>query len=99
MCQPEMTLQVPVAASNTVPAAQLTLASLWPVQAAVAAKFQIESQVLDSTLRIQTADAHRLISGLVDAFGDAIERVSLSHPSLEDVYIQKTGHQFWAEKG
>lgn len=77
---------------------QLTCADPDALQTAVAEKFGLESQVLERTLRIQTADAHQLIGGLVDAFGDRIEKVTLSHPSLEDVYILKTGHRFWAEK-
>ena len=64
----------------------------------VRAKFDVETLVLDRTLRIQAANAHRLVGDLVDAFGTRIDAVSLSHPSLEDVYIQKTGHRFWAEE-
>lgn len=77
---------------------QLTCDNPEALQSDLVSKFQLESQVLDRTLRIQTADAHKLIGSLVDAFGDRIDKVSLSHPSLEDVYILKTGHRFWAEK-
>jgi ABC-2 type transport system ATP-binding protein len=77
---------------------QLTCDNPDALQSDLVSKFQLESQVLDRTLRIQTADAHKLIGPLVDAFGDRIDKVSLSHPSLEDVYILKTGHRFWAEK-
>lgn len=77
---------------------QLTCADPIALQSDLASRFQLESQVLDRTLRIQTSDAHQLIGGIVDTFGDRIEKVSLSHPSLEDVYIQKTGHRFWTEK-
>ncbi len=56
-----------------------------------------EPVVLDRSLRLQAKDAHRLVGDLVDAFGDRIRRVSLSHPSLEDVYTQKTGHSFWKD--
>ncbi|MCA8955578.1 MAG: ABC transporter ATP-binding protein [Planctomycetes bacterium] len=63
---------------------------------AVKARFGVETKVLEHTLRIRAADAHRLIGDLVDAFGDQIDAVTLSHPTLEDVYIEKTGHRFWA---
>ena len=53
--------------------------------------------VLDHSLRLQVENAHRLVADLVDAFGDRVRRLLLSHPSLEDVYIQKTGHRFWVE--
>ncbi len=62
-------------------------------------RFGLSTQpvVLDKSLRLQAEDPHRLVGDLVDAFGDRIRRVALSHPSLEDVYIQKTGHAFWTE--
>ncbi len=54
--------------------------------------------ILDSTVRVRVPNAHRVIGDVVEAFGDRIDRVALSHPSLEDVYIQKTGHRFWSEE-
>lgn len=77
---------------------QLTCADPKALQADLASRFELESQVLDRTLRIQTEEAHQLVGGIVEAFGDRIEKVSLSHPSLEDVYILKTGHRYWTEK-
>ena len=56
-----------------------------------------EPVVLDHSLRLQVENAHRLVADLVDTFGDRIRRLALSHPSLEDVYIQKTGHRFWVD--
>ena len=67
------------------------------MQADLKAKFDLEATVLDRTLRVQSAGVHRLMGDLVDAYGDRVERVAFSHPSLEDVYIQKTGHRFWAD--
>ena len=61
-------------------------------------RFDIEGLVLDHSVRIRVDNAHRLVGDLVDALGDRLDRVTLSHPSLEDVYIEKTGHRFWAEK-
>ena len=29
--------------------------------------------------------------------GDKVERLTVSRPSLEDVFIQKTGHRFWSD--
>lgn len=62
-------------------------------------RFALAPLVLDRSLRLRARDAHRLVGDLVDAFGDRIRRISLSHPSLEDVYIQKTGHRFFKEGG
>ena len=34
---------------------------------------------------------------LVDALRDRIETVALGRPTLEDVFIKRTGHRFWSE--
>jgi hypothetical protein len=34
----------------------------------------------------------------VEAFPDLIDAVNLSKPTLEDVFIARTGHQFWEDK-
>ena len=33
----------------------------------------------------------------VEAFPGEIDAVSVSKPTLEDVFIQRTGHRFWSE--
>lgn len=77
---------------------ELSCADPEALQSDLKARFDLDALVLDHTLRIQAENAHRLIGDLVEAFGDRVDRISLSHPSLEDVYIQKTGHRFWSEK-
>jgi len=58
----------------------------------------VQPLVLEHSLRIQRERVHLLVGDLMDAFGDAIGRLSLSPPSLEDVFIQATGHRFWADQ-
>lgn len=65
----------------------------------IAERFGCKAVVLEHSLRIEKNDAHRLVPELVEAFGDEIDRISVSHPSLEDVYIAATGHRFWGESG
>ena len=36
---------------------------------------------------------------LVDAFPARIDSVSIGKPTLEDVFVQLTGHRFWTDKG
>lgn len=57
----------------------------------------VEATVVDGTLRMQSEDMHRFVPALMDRFGDRVQRLTLSRPSLEDVFIQKTGHRFWTE--
>lgn len=76
---------------------ELTCAEPDSIRDELSMRFGVRAQVVDHAVRIQVENAHHLVKDIVDAFGDRIDRVSLSHPSLEDVYIQKTGHRFWRE--
>jgi ABC-2 type transport system ATP-binding protein len=38
------------------------------------------------------------VTDVVEAFPGEIEGVSVAKPSLEDVFIHRTGHRFWTEK-
>lgn len=57
-------------------------------------KFQIKVDQIDQTLRIEREKAHEFIPPLVEAFPGQIRSVSLGKPTLEDVFIQVTGHGF-----
>jgi ABC-2 type transport system ATP-binding protein len=54
-------------------------------------RFAVRVQLIDGSLRIETADGTRLISGLIAAFPDAMETVALHKPTLEDVFLDETG--------
>lgn len=54
----------------------------------------LEAQVVDGHVRLQEAEGHRLIARLVEAFPGRIRAVTLGKPSLEDVFIARTGHRF-----
>lgn len=58
-------------------------------------QFQLESNLVGHQLRIERENGHELIRDLVAAFPNEIESISLGKPTLEDVFIQKTGHRFW----
>jgi ABC-2 type transport system ATP-binding protein len=46
-------------------------------------------------VRLERPQAHVFVTELVEAFPGQIDSVTLSKPTLEDVFIQRTGHQFW----
>ena len=54
--------------------------------------------VLNGTLRVEKQQGHTFIGHVVDAFPDMIDSVSLSRPTLEDVFIARTGHRFWEDQ-
>ena len=49
------------------------------------------------TVRIEREAGHRFVTEVVEAFPGEIESVSVSKPTLEDVFIRRTGHRFWNE--
>lgn len=60
-------------------------------------KFRTASTVLDGKVRMEKKEGHRFITDLVEAFPGEIQSVSVSKPTLEDVFIARTGHRFWNE--
>src|SRR5262249_32871813 len=65
---------------------------------AIRARFQLEPKRIGTALRIERSAGHELIRDLVAEFGDRIKAASLGKPTLEDVFIDRTGHRFWDEE-
>jgi ABC-2 type transport system ATP-binding protein len=65
----------------------------------IIARFQVEATVFGDKVRIELEQGHRFVTGLVEAFPGEIQSVSVSKPTLEDVFIHRTGHRFWTETG
>lgn len=61
-------------------------------------RFHLDAKVLGNQVRIERQNGHRFIADVVEAFPGEIEAVSVSKPSLEDVFIRRTGHKFWTEE-
>lgn len=58
-------------------------------------KFGCEVQRIGDGLRIEREQGHEFVRDLVASFPDQIKTISLGKPTLEDVFIQRTGHRFW----
>jgi ABC-2 type transport system ATP-binding protein len=63
----------------------------------IRARFNLEAQVLHGQVRIERENGHRFITDVVEAFPGEIESISVSKPTLEDVFIRRTGHRFWTD--
>ncbi len=63
----------------------------------IRARFHVETTVLQDQVRIEREGAHRFVTEIVEAFPGEIKALSISKPSLEDVFIRRTGHKFWSE--
>jgi ABC-2 type transport system ATP-binding protein len=55
----------------------------------------IASQQFDNQLRVTGANAAELVAPLAQDFGTRIQSLTLGQPSLEDVFVARTGHQYW----
>jgi ABC-2 type transport system ATP-binding protein len=62
-------------------------------------RFNLDAQVLHGQVRIERENGHRFITDVVEAFPGEIKAISVSKPTLEDVFIHRTGHRFWTEGG
>jgi len=60
--------------------------------------FNVNTAVVGGRVRLEQADAGTWVAKLVEAFPDRVQSITLAKPTLEDVFIQKTGHRFWQEK-
>jgi ABC-2 type transport system ATP-binding protein len=63
----------------------------------MAARFAVQPSVLGSTVRLERPEGHRFVTSVIEAFPGEINGISVARPSLEDVFIQRTGHRFWAD--
>lgn len=63
----------------------------------ISERFHLDAQVLQGKVRLERESGHRFVTDVVEAFPGEIEAVSVSKPTLEDVFIHRTGHRFWTE--
>jgi ABC-2 type transport system ATP-binding protein len=63
----------------------------------IRSKFQLDATVLDNQVRLEIENGHRFVPDVVEAFPGEIQSLSVSKPTLEDVFIHRTGHRFWSE--
>jgi ABC-2 type transport system ATP-binding protein len=75
----------------------VTVRSVQPEQLAsgIREKLGQSSQVIDRTVRLSRDRGHEFVVRLVEAFPGLIESVTVSKPSLEDVFLAKT-REVWS---
>ena len=61
----------------------------------ISSRFGVAVRQVGEDLRIDAQTDHSLLGRVLDAFGPRIEAVSLARPTLEDVFVERTGHRFW----
>ena len=60
-------------------------------------RFRVRAVVVEKIVRVEREQGHRFAAEVVEAFPGLIQAVSVAKPSLEDVFIDRTGHRFWNE--
>jgi ABC-2 type transport system ATP-binding protein len=63
----------------------------------ISARFALKATALSGKIRLEVPNAHKLVTSVVETFLGDIKGFSVSKPSLEDVFISRTGHRFWAD--
>jgi ABC-2 type transport system ATP-binding protein len=64
----------------------------------IRARYGLEVTVLDGKVRLEREQGHRFVPDVVEAFPGEIDALSVAKPTLEDVFIHRTGHRFWTEQ-
>ncbi len=65
--------------------------------AAIEAQFGVATRVAGGTVRVQGGGVPDLVPRLMAEQGARIVQLNLHRPSLEDVFMEKTGHRFWGD--
>lgn len=63
--------------------------------AAIRTRFQCDAKILHGGVRLEQRDGARWVAQLLDAFAPQIKTITLGRPTLEDVFIDRTGRRFW----
>jgi len=66
--------------------------------ARITAKFGIAATTDGNKVRMERKEGHRFVTDLVESFPGEVQAISVSKPTLEDVFIRQTGHRFWREE-
>lgn len=66
--------------------------------AAITDRLGVAAHEVDGCVRLELPDASQWVPRLVEAFPGRIETITLGKPTLEDVFIARTGHRFWHEE-
>lgn len=88
-------LDTPEALRSSVGGDCLTIRSREPeaLATAIGMHFQVTVHRVGDQLRIERELGHDLLRDIVEQFGTSITSVTLGKPTLEDVFVQRTGQQ------
>ncbi len=91
-------LETPAALKDSVGGDCLTIQTADPTafSAAICARWpNLSPRVLPDAVRIEHPQALELLGDIARAFPDRITAIGVAKPTLEDVFLERTGHRFW----
>ncbi len=65
---------------------------------AITGKFNCPATVVNHTVRLEQPDGAAWAPRLFEAFGQQVRELTIGKPTLEDVFIAKTGHRFFGNE-
>jgi ABC-2 type transport system ATP-binding protein len=66
--------------------------------AGLRSRLSLPAQVVEGTVRLETLEGHQWVARIVEEFPGSVGAIRLGKPTLEDVFIARTGHRFWRER-
>ncbi len=80
---------------STVPGECVTIVAEEPeaVQQRIREELQLEMQRTGETLRLRTSESQAVFARLRERFGDEAHSIAIGKPTLEDVFLEKTGRR------
>ena len=61
-------------------------------------RFDLEASVYEDVVRFEHPRAHQLVGRIAEVMADRIEALTISRPTLEDVFLRRTGHGLWEDE-
>lgn len=61
-------------------------------------RFGVACSIQENMVRLERAQGHRFAADVMEAFPGEIRSINVSRPTLEDVFVKRTGHRFWTEE-
>lgn len=62
-------------------------------RAALAERFGFDAAIVDGKVRFELTGAHQSVARLAEAFPGTIHEMTIADPTLEDVFLRRTGHR------
>lgn len=92
-------LDAPAALRASVGGDSITIRTAKPAALAhdISDRFDCQATEVDGAVRLEQPDGHEWVPRLMGQFADRIESITLGKPTLEDVFIDRTGHRFWSD--